>query len=349
MATVAVVVVAVVGWFAILPHGGTSTHGAARPRVRAAAAPPVLDAAESGLLPWHLAAPLSREVMVPGSPGQLIVLGGLTPAGTSASGVYAVHTATGAARRIGALRAPLHDAAGVVSGGRALVFGGGSPVTVGTVQAFSGAGTARVTGSLPAPRSDAAAVSIGGTAYVVGGYDGSKPDASVLATEDARTFTTVAALPVPVRYPAVAALDGQIYVFGGQAITGPHAGTAVNVIQTVDPARHTASVIGTLPEPLAGAAAATVDGEVFVAGGDSPAARRSAPGLGTTQLSGQSGAGGSAVSAIWAFNPATRRLLHGRLPGAGIPCRGRGDRVHGLDRGGRIRRRGCLGGADAAP
>jgi len=207
----------------------------------------VLDAAESGLLPWHLAAPLSREVVVPGSPGQLIVLGGLTPAGTSASGVHVVRTATGAARQIGALSAPLHDAAGVSSGGRALVFGGGSPVTVGTVRAFPGAGTARVTGSLPAPRFDAAAVTIGGTAYVVGGYDGSKPDVSVLATTDGRTFTTVAALPVPVRHPAVAALDGMIYAFGGQAITGPDAGAAVNVIQAVDPARHTAAVIGRLP------------------------------------------------------------------------------------------------------
>ncbi len=314
------VLVAIVGWFAILPHGGTSTHGGtsshgtALPPARAAAAPPVLDAAESGLLPWHLAAPLSREVVVPGSPGQLIVLGGLTPAGTSASAVYLVRTATGAARQIGALSAPLHDAAGVSSGGRPLVFGGGSPVTVGTVQTFSGAGTARMTGLLPAPRSDAAAVTIGGTDYVVGGYDGSRPDASVLATTDSRTFTTVTALPVPVRYPAVAALDGMIYAFGGQAITGPDAGAAVNVIQAVDPARHTAAVVGRLPEPLAGAVAVTVDGEVFVAGGDSPAARPPVPGLGTTQLSGQSGAAGSTVSAIWAFNPATRRLLPaGRL------------------------------------
>jgi hypothetical protein len=51
VATVAVVVVVVVAWFAILPHGGTSTHAPARPAVRAAAAPPVLDAAESRLLP----------------------------------------------------------------------------------------------------------------------------------------------------------------------------------------------------------------------------------------------------------------------------------------------------------
>src|SRR6516165_6062279 len=240
-ATLAVVVVAATAWLATRAHGGSgrddashgdASHGGAAsgkadasrptaPQPSHAAAPPVLAAAESGLLPWHLAAPLSREVVVPGSPGQLIVLGGLTSAGTSASGVYTVGTATGTARKIGALSAPLHDAAGVSAGGRVLVFGGGSPVTVGTVQTFSAAGTGRVTGSLPAPRSDAAAVTVGGTAYVVGGYDGSRPDAAVLATTEARTFTTVADLPVPVRYPAVAALDGLIYAFGGQAITGP--------------------------------------------------------------------------------------------------------------------------------
>ena len=350
MATVAVVVaVAVAGWFAILPHGGASTHGTALPPARAAAAPPVLDAAESGLLPWHLAAPLSRAVVVPGSPGQLIVLGGLTPAGTSASGVNVVRTATGAARQIGALSAPLHDAAGVSSGGRSLVFGGGSPVTVGTVQAFPGAGTARVTGSLPAPRSDAAAVTIGGTDYVVGGYDGSKPDASVLATTDGRTFTTVTALPVPVRYPAVAALDGMIYAFGGQAITGPAAGAAVNVIQAVDPARHTAAVIGRLPEPLAGAAAVTVDGEVFVAGGDSPAARRPARASARPSCPASPGRPVPPCRRSGPSTPPPGGCCRPAAPGAGIPCRGRGDRVHRLDRGGRIRRHGGLGGADAAP
>ena len=51
-----------------------------------------------------------------------------------------------------------------------------------------------------------------------------------------------------------------------------------------------------------------------MAGGDSTAARRPVPGLGTTQLSGQSRAGGFTVPAIWAFDPAARRLLAaGRL------------------------------------
>src|SRR5215831_12905041 len=336
-ATLAVVVVAVAAWLAVRPHGGAShdaaSHGGAASGGPAALqpshdkpAPPSLPAAESGLLPWHMAEPLSREVVAAGSAGQLIVLGGLTAGSTSADAVYAVRTATGAARRIGRLTAPLHDAAAAVSGGRALIFGGGSPATVGTVQSFPlpGGGAATDVGSLPAPRSDAQAVTIGSTTYLVGGYDGSKPDAGVLATTDGRTYLKVAALPVPVRYPAVAALGGQIYAFGGQAITGPHAGAPVGTIQAVDPARRTTAIVGELPEPLLGAMAVTVHGELFVVGGESPAARRLAPGLGTTQLTGQptarAGTEGSSssptrtVSTIWAYDPASRRLLAaGRL------------------------------------
>ena len=255
------------------------------------------------------------------------MLGGLTTGGGSASGVYTVGTATGAVRQVGALSAALHDAAAAVIGQHAVVFGGGLPATVAAVQSFtlhgprarSGAATATAAGSMPAPRSDAVAATIGPTTYVVGGYDGARPDAAVLATTNGRTFTKAAALQIPVRYPAVAALGGKIFVFGGQAITGPHAGAPVNAIQAVNPARHTAAIIGHLPEPLAGAAAVTVGGELFVAGGESPAAQSQTPGVGTTQLGprGKSaGAGAEAsssptttVSTIWAFDPAARRLL----------------------------------------
>jgi len=293
----------------------------------AVAVPRGLPAAEAGLMPWHLAAPLSRAVAVAGPSGRLIVLGGLTVGGGSASGVYAVRTATGAVRHVGALSAPMHDAAAAVIGAHAVVFGGGSPATVATIQSFtlrdplgrSGAATATTGGSMPAPRSDAVATTIGPTTYVVGGYDGARPDAAVLATANGRTFTKVAALQIPVRYPAVAALGGKVFVFGGQAITGPHAGAPVDAIQAVDPVRHTAAIIGHLPEPLAGAAAVTVGGELFVAGGESSAAHSRAPGVGTTQLgpgekSAMAGAEGSpsptaTVSTIWAFDPATKQLL----------------------------------------
>ena len=292
----------------------------------AAAARQSLAAAESGLLPWRLPASVSREVVVPGRHGRLIVLGGLTPGGASANGVYSVRTRTGAARRIGALGAAVHDAAGVVTGGRALVFGGGSSASIATVQGFTlpgGHGNAAAgLAHLPQARSDLAAVTVGATTYLVGGYDGARPDAAVLATTDGQGFRTVAALRVPVRYPAVAALGGKIFVFGGLAVTGPGAGAPVTTIQAVDPERHTSAVLGHLPEPLAGAAAVTLRGEVFVAGGESTVRQPRAPGMGTTQFHASApGAGGesggpptSTVSTIWAFQPATSRLLPaGRL------------------------------------
>jgi outer membrane protein assembly factor BamB len=331
-AVLAVIGVIVAAWLVARPNSVAGSHKRAISPAQAAGRTRGLPAAEAGLMPWHLAAPISREVAVAGPRGQLIVLGGLTSGGVSANGVYALRAVTGAARRIGALRAPLHDAAAAVLGGRALVFGGGSSATLATVQAFAlpaghsrTAGTlATAAGSMPVPRSDAAAVTIGPATYLVGGYDGARPDAQVLATTNGRTFTKVAALKIPVRYPAVAALGGQIFVFGGQAITGPHAGAPLDAIQAVDPARHTAAVIGHLPEPLAGAVAVTVGGEVFVAGGESSAAQRLTPGAGTTQLgpgesspgpgAGASSAPTSTVSTIWAFDPATKRLLvAGRL------------------------------------
>lgn len=312
------------------PAPAAASHGGAAARGPTAAhdpaAPQSLAAAESGLLPWHLPTPVSREAVVPGGRGRLIVLGGLTSGGASAGGVYAVRTRTGAARRIGALGVAVHDAAAAVAGGRALVFGGGSAASIATVQRFTLPGGHRgataAPASLPKARSDLTAVTVGATTYLLGGYDGARPDAAVLATTAGRAFRTVAALRVPVRYPAVAALGGKIYVFGGEAVTGPHAGVPVNTIQAVDPARRTSTIVGKLPEPLAGAVAVTLGGEVFVAGGESTVPQPRAPGMGTTQYRARapgaagesSGAATATVSIIWAFQPSTGRLLSaGRL------------------------------------
>ena len=133
-ATLAVVVVAGTAWLATRAHGGSGRGDASRgdaghggaasgkagaarpsaPQPSHAAAPPGLAAAESGLLPWHMAAPLSREVAAAAAPGRLLVFGGLTAGGKSADQVYAVRTATGTVRRAGTLTAPLHDAAAAV-------------------------------------------------------------------------------------------------------------------------------------------------------------------------------------------------------------------------------------------
>jgi hypothetical protein len=320
-----VVLAVVAGGWALIHHSPSPAgkKSLAKSRGLTTATTPTLPAAESGLLPWHLAQPLSREVVASGQGGRLVVLGGLTASGASVGGVDAIRTDAGVPRYLGSLRAPVHDAAVTVIGGRAVIFGGGSPATVANIQAFSlragsGGQRASVRSSLPAPRSDASAVTIGATSYVVGGYDGKHPDAMVLATADGRSFTKVASLAVPVRYPAVAALGGQIFVFGGQAISGPHAGAPVDVIQAINPVRRTVAVIGHLPEPLAGAAAMTLDNELFVVGGESTARQRRIPGVGTTQLHPWSPGTTRAtpgspptytVSTIWAFDPMTKRLL----------------------------------------
>ena len=245
-------------------------------------------AVESGLEPWQLPNLLSREVALPG-PGQSVtVLGGLVSTSTSTNAVTGLATPAGAPSTLGTLSTAGHDAAGAVLGGRDIIFGGGDQTSVATVEAITpGAGaTAQVIGRLPQVRSDASAVVIGRTAYVVGGYDGTNGDPAVLATTDGRTFSTIASLPQAVRYPAVAALGHTIYAFGGQSVGA--SGAPVTAIQAIDTVAHQARVVGHLPEALSGAAAVTVGGHLYLAGGNDSS--------------------GHPVSTIWAYDPASHSL-----------------------------------------
>jgi hypothetical protein len=298
--------------------GSSQAPGAADP-VRGATshpAPAVVPAVEAGLMPWSLSVPLSRMVVVPAA-GGVMIAGGLTPGQTSANGVYVLDTANGAVHQVSQLTHGVHDASGAMVDGAGVIFGGGDPTTVATVQsvaapAASGTVPSALSGSLPAPRSDSAAVTVGAATYIVGGYDGTNPDPGVLATSDGRTFTTVASLPVPVRYPAVAAAGGVIYVFGGQAIGGSSAGDGpVDLIQRIDPSTHKAVVVGHMPYPVEAAAAVNLGGTIYVAGGESTSPDTAAAGVGTTQLDGWASAaiaptsGVSPVGDVWAFVPAT--------------------------------------------
>jgi len=235
-------------------HVGTTASG-----------PPSL---EAGIEPWPTGPPVSREAVVAVG-GRLRVLGGLSPTGNSLGAASWLDTTSGAVTTAGSLPSVVHDAAGAQIGATTFVFGGGSPTTFATVQSLGAAGgTGRVTAQLPQPRSDLAAATLGRTVYLVGGYDGTTYEPSVLATTDGNHFTTAATLKVPVRYPAVVAIGTDLFSFGGQ--TGSGAGgsvTATAAIQEIDPATHTASVVGTLPQALYGAAAFVLDGHLYVAGG----------------------------------------------------------------------------------
>ncbi|MGC8626319.1 MAG: PQQ-binding-like beta-propeller repeat protein [Acidimicrobiales bacterium] len=229
-----------------------------------------LAAVESGLFPWQLQAPISREAVLALSPaGTVVLAGGLTTGGTSASGTYRLSTTTGSLSLLGSLTSSLHDAAYAVAGGHGFVFGGGTGVVTREVEMVTAQGAAHVTGQLPGPRADAAAVAIGDVAYVVGGYNGSAFTPDVLATSDGAHFRRVATLPVPVRYPAVVAMGGLIYVLGGEV----QGGGPTDAVQLVDPATGSAKVIGRLPIAVSGAAAGVLDGTIYVAGGLGPAGR----------------------------------------------------------------------------
>ncbi len=249
----------------LLSCSGLSCSGshAAAPKPTQPGKPDTAMALQVMPAPYQLPATVSREVLLPGANGLLIV-GGLTPSGASANTVTSLNPVTGATRVVSHLAAATHDAAGFIVGGRAYVAGGGTTASVPTIQALTlGPGVqAGVVGRLSRPRSDSSGVAAGPVGYVLGGYDGTILDPQVLATTDGQHFRVAARLPVPVRYAGVAAVAGMIWVFGGETAAG-----ATDVIQRVDPVAGAATVVGHLPQPVQGASVISLAGRIYVAGG----------------------------------------------------------------------------------
>jgi len=262
---VALVVLAIVlaGGVELAVGRGHDAKPAPPPREAKAVSPVRPSAVESGLLPWRLHAPLSREVVLPQIGGRgLVVLGGLEGGDSSTAAIELLDPRNGVLSPHGTLLQATHDAAGATLGGRQLVIGGGTTAPAGSTQIETGL-KVREGCALAGARADAGAVTIGRTAYVVGGYDGSAMDREVVAPTDGRAYRNVAALPVPVRYPALAVLGSRIYVFGGLGANGRPS----DAVQLVDPAGRTAHVVGRLPRPLEGGAAGVLGGTIYLAGG----------------------------------------------------------------------------------
>ncbi len=275
------------------------------------------------LATWRLKAPITRTVVLPWTPAsgdQMVILGGATTGGATASGVFGLDVNQGALSQVGYLRNTLDNAAGAVLDGQAMVFGGTTASGTASLSvqglpmgasASNVSGTvvpeATVLGSLPQPRASATAVTVGATAYLVGGDSGTGPDPDILATSDGRNFSTVAALAVPVDSPAVAVLGSKLYVFGGLATAGAASGHPVNTIQVVNLTTHKVTAAGHLPEPLAGASAVALGQRVLLAGGDS--APPGAQSHGSTTVAGASTStaapAASSVSTVWSFDPSS--------------------------------------------
>lgn len=248
------------------PNSSTTT-GAGKPTTTTTKAPIKLSAVEPS---WQLRAPLSRMVLLPAGTNKLVILGGLTGADTSASGVFDLNLTNGALSAIGNLPAQVHDAGGAMIGSQYYVFGGGSINTVASVEseAVTG-GNGSVVSDLPQPRSDLSAITVGTRTFIVGGYNGSSADPSVIVTTNGTTFATFSNLKVPVRYTALATDGNYIYVFGGLGVSGSHAGSSISTVQAINLSTGVTKVVGSLPKSLEGAMAFSLYGHIYVAGGDS--------------------------------------------------------------------------------
>jgi N-acetylneuraminic acid mutarotase len=246
---------------------------------------------------WRLDRAWSRAIVL-NDHDTLLVYSGLDAAKRSLSRVVRIDSGTGKLEDLPKLPRVLHDAAGALLTGNALLVGGGEQES-GTraVTAVTGPGAPKDLGQLPQPRSDVAATTVGDTVYVVGGYDGTRLTPTVLASADGRSFTSVGDLPTPVRYPAVITSgDGQIYVFGGKTATGQ-----TDDIQRIDPHANTITTVAHLPTPLGHAVAFMLGGQIYIAGGRA--------GTSTTDT------GNTVSDQILAFDPTTLTIRPaGTLP-----------------------------------
>jgi hypothetical protein len=322
---VTTVVVLVVAGVLVFFFKGDVLHHSTPPGHRATH-PVTLSKVVSTLVSWRLGAPISGTVVLPGaSPAgnQLVILGGATTGGLTASGAFALDVTTGTLTQVGDLSTTLDNASGAVLGGQDVVFGGtasASSSATASVQALSDSATTVTTtpgaaapmttslGDLPQSRADATAVTVGATAYLVGGDGTSGPDPAILSTTDGRHFVTVASLALPVLFPAVAALGNDLYVFGGLADAGPDAGQPVSTIQVVDLKTHKVTHTGHLPEPLSGAAAVVLGHDIVLAGGDTPSPSNGTSSAATTTgpASATSSPTTSTVSTIWSYDPTSQ-------------------------------------------
>ena len=238
-----------------------------------------------------LPSPVQDAAAAPWRGGALLV-GGLTAADVSTSAVELARPAgvSGA----GTLPQALHDSAAVRIGRSVFLFGGGDGVAQHAEIQRVAPGRPVTVAQLPAPSSDQSGTELAGSAYVVGGFTGARWLDTIVAWKPGGPARVVAHLPTPLRYAAVGAADGRVVIAGGST----PAGTASSAVLVFDPKTGEVARLGTLPAPTTHAAAAALNGRVYVIGGRG------------TNL-------GTATDRIVSVDPRSRRVSPaGRLPAA---------------------------------
>lgn len=121
----------------------------------------------------------------------------------------------------------------------------------------------------PTARQHIEAVAIGGLLYAVGG-SGNRGLLNILERYDPATDTwlTLAPMITGRDFAAVAVANGILYVMGGEGNGGEGEGLqALSSVESYDPATNKWTSRAPLPVPLYGAAAAVLDGIIYVGGG----------------------------------------------------------------------------------
>jgi YVTN family beta-propeller protein len=191
----------------------------------------------------------------------------------------------------GTLDAAAQDAAPAPFPGGAVLLGGltAADTSRDDIVTVSRSGSRRV-GRLPTPVHDAAAVTIGTLSYLFGGGTGpSQIDTIVKVDPRTGAAEAVGHLPTGSSDQTGAAIGGTAYVVGG------YTGTRwLDTIVAWKPGGR-ARVVAHLPSAVRYAAVTAVGNRLVIAGGSLPS--------------------GSATDAVYAFAPATRRVVRiGRLP-----------------------------------
>ena len=116
------------------------------------------------------------------------------------------------------------------------------------------------------PRAAGGAAVVGDEIVVVGGRVGN-PAQLVTQTEvyDGTRWRDAANIPTPGDHLAVTADSSYLYAVGGRKFT---AGSNVDVVQRYDPKADRWTILTRTPQPVSGAGAALVDGQLIVAGGE---------------------------------------------------------------------------------
>jgi N-acetylneuraminic acid mutarotase len=223
---------------------------------------------------WRTHPPLPdprSEVAAAAAGGEIVVVGGFLPDGTTSARVDAFKPSTNSWRRLPDLPVAVNHAMAATEGDRVFVVGGYSGA-IGAGRIARGAWM--LTGGrwwpLPAPpegRAAGGAAVVAGRLYVVGGVTSAGLATRTLVLHLGRLRWSTVPGPAPREHLAVTAAQGRIYALGGR-----RAGWDTNVatFQSYVPGGKRWLTLPPVPSTRGGTGAAVASGRVVSIGGEEP-------------------------------------------------------------------------------